>query len=521
MLKGRDVLIIGAREGGYGASIASALVRAGSTVWATTLTPDDPTERAFFDSLGARLVAVPLKYEAGERGRVAADLAAVEAWLKEQGVVRLAAIVHAVAGGFARQPAVMKAVGDILRGKHRFSDLATLVKREVYYVNAGSFADTVKGLAGLIDQETHVVALTYRGSLPYFIAETKRYLEDLGRRMARRGWRTLLAALPEAWTQSSQFFTGIEVAVMHNYVESLHEATAVSDDMAPAFARMRDDLARLEGFDAVLDELRVFFADRWSEISPSAEQGAVYSIVQELYARMRNSGTFPIMRRAVEAISNYVREASATILVRELIEKGGYEPGDVRQVRYRDLTGATEVSPALQLDQRVRVPGPIRRWVTYDKDEVRRTLHMYGEHFLFLDRVIMETGVLRDGGTGFGCFTVPGPDENPIMKDHFVGMPLFGGHLQMEAVAQFGTFMLLKCLGNQKVVPILTGTEFPDLNTMAPPGEKLSMMGIIRLHEKRLLTLEAFIENRYARSKGIIRGMILSERIVRKMTSSF
>jgi len=146
---------------------------------------------------------------------------------------------------------------------------------------------------------------------------------------------------------------------------------------------------------------------------------------------------------------------------------------------------------------------------------------MYGRNFLFLDRVIMETGEMRDGGMGFGSFTVPGPDENPIMKDHFVGMPLFGGHLQMEAVAQFGTFMLLKCLGDQKAVPILTGTEFPDLNTMAPPGEKLSMMGIIRLHEKRLLTLEAFIENRYARSKGLIRGMILSERLVRKMVSSF
>ncbi len=91
----------------------------------------------------------------------------------------------------------------------------------------------------------------------------------------------------------------------------------------------------------------------------------------------------------------------------------------------------------------------------------------------------------------------------------------------MEAVAQFGTFMLLKLLKDKKVVPILTGTEFPDLNTMAPPGEKLRMQGIIRIREKRNLTLEAWIENRFARSKGTIRGMILSERVVRKMMSSF
>ncbi|MCA1959431.1 MAG: hypothetical protein LDL33_01450 [Desulfomonile sp.] len=521
MLKGKDVLVIGAREGGYGASIARAFVRAGATVWATTLTPEDLKERAFFDGLGARLVEVPLKFEAGAREKVAADLATIEAWLKERGVERLTAVVHAVAGGFARQPAVMKAVGDILKGKQQFSDLATLVKREVYYVNAGSFPDTVNGLAGLIDGETHLVALTYRGSLPYFIAETKRYLEDLGLRMARNGRRTLLAALPEAWTQSSQFFTGIEVAVMYNYVEALHGATDVSEETAPAFALMREAVGRLEGFDRVLDELRVFFAERWREITPSADQAQVYAIVQELYGRMRNDGTFPIMRRAVEAVSDFVREASATILVRDLIEAGAYEPGDIRQVHYANLTRKATISAMPRLEPRVRVPGPIRRWVTYEKDEVRRTLNMYGKNFLFLDRVIMETGEVRDGGMGFGSFTVPGPDENPIMKDHFVGMPLFGGHLQMEAVAQFGTFMLLKCLSDQKAVPILTGTEFPDLNTMAPPGEKLSMMGIIRLHEKRLLTLEAFIENRYARSKGIIRGMILSERLVRKMVSSF
>ena len=146
---------------------------------------------------------------------------------------------------------------------------------------------------------------------------------------------------------------------------------------------------------------------------------------------------------------------------------------------------------------------------------------MYGPTFLFVDRVVMEMGALRDGMLGFASFTVPTPEENPIMGDHFVGMPLFGGHLQMEAVAQFGTFMLLRLLKDQRLVPILTGTEFPDLNTMAPPGEKLTIKGTILIKEKRNLTLDACIENRFARSKGTVRGMLLSERLVRKMMSSF
>ena len=133
----------------------------------------------------------------------------------------------------------------------------------------------------------------------------------------------------------------------------------------------------------------------------------------------------------------------------------------------------------------------------------------------------MESGDFRNGMMGFGRFTVPTPEENPILKDHFVGMPLFGGHLQMEAVAQFGTFMIMKLLKDRRLVPILTGTEFPDLNTMAPPGETLTMVGVIGFTDKRDLWMEAFIENRFARSKGLIRGMVLNERVVRKMTASF
>jgi 3-hydroxymyristoyl/3-hydroxydecanoyl-(acyl carrier protein) dehydratase len=146
---------------------------------------------------------------------------------------------------------------------------------------------------------------------------------------------------------------------------------------------------------------------------------------------------------------------------------------------------------------------------------------MYGENFLFLDRVIMEKADLYDGFHGYARFTVPTPEQNPILRDHLVGMPLFAGHLQMEAVAQFAAFMVLKLLKDRKLMPILTGTEFPELNTMAPPGETLTMKGTIAIPEKRNLVLDAFIENRYARSKGKIRGMVLNERVVRKMLAAF
>lgn len=521
MLDGKDILVIGAREGGYGGSIADAALHAGARVFGTTLNPEDPREQTYFKDLGVTLIDVPLRFESNRREQVFRDLARIEGRLREHGVERLDAIIHTVAGGFPRQPSVMKAVGDILKGHSTFFDMATAVKGDVYYVNAGSFDDTIQGLSGLTDEKTHLVALTYRGELPYFIAHTKRYLERLARRRARNGKRTLIAAMPEAWTQSSQFFTGIEIAVMLNYLEDLQGRSARADDPSSAFARMEQSLSQIEGIEALLKELRVFMKEKWHSISPSADQGDVYRTVQELFVPMRREGRFSTLRRSVEVVSDYVREASGEILVRELIGAGGYNPGDVRQIRYRDLIGGTGIENAAPLNEKARPRGRAREWITYEKEQILQTLNMYGENFLFLDRVVMEAGELYDGGMGFGSFTVPTPDENPIMKDHFVGMPLFGGHLQMEAVAQFGTFMLLKCLEGRKLFPILTGTEFPDLNTMAPPGEKLTMMGIIHMPEKRHLTLEAYIENRYARSKGTIRGMILTERVVRKMMSSF
>lgn len=521
MLEGKDILVIGARAGGYGASIAQAALNAGARVFGTTLDPTDAREREFFNDLGAILLEVPLKYDAERRDTVFDQLAGVETRLKDLGVSRLHAVIHAVAGGFPRQPSVMKSVGDILRGKQDFNDLSTGVKRNVYYVNAQSFEDTVKGLEGITDGETHFMALTYRGDLPYFISPTKAYLEKRAVRLADQGKRTVISALPEAWTQSSQFFTGIEIAVVHHYLTELQDSTDTSDDLAPAFASMKSSLAELEGVDEAIEQVKRFIEAKWNDITASDSQQVLFESVDELFGKMRKMGTFSSLRRCVEIISDYVREAAGNRVIKDLINEGGYKPGDVKQVFFKDLNGLTPILDAKPRKEPLKPPSGRQGWVVYEKDEIRKTLSMYGDSFLFLDRVAMETGEVREGAMGFGSFTVPTPEENPIMKDHFVGMPLFGGHLQMEAVAQFGTFLILKALKDKKLVPILTGTEFPDLNTMAPPGEKLSMRGIIHFSGKRNLMMEAFIENRYARSKGVLRGMFLNPRLVKKMMSSF
>jgi len=521
MLAGKNFLIIGARAGGYGAAIAKEALKAGANVFGTTLNPDDPREKLFFKEIGTTLIDVPLRYDVDKRDQVFDQLKRIQCWFKDNGVYSLDAIVHTVAGGFPRQPSVMKAVSDILKGRLTFSDLATAVKRNVYYVNAGSFDDTINALSGITNENTQFVALSYRGNLPYFISPTKKYLEKIAIIQARKGKQTLIAALPEAWTQSSQFFTGIEIAVLHNYLQDLSTASEISSDLKQPYTRMRELLAQTKGLDKVVEELQQVMNNEWASVNASTELSSLSGIVQGLFTNLREKGIFHALRASVEIISDYVREASAVRLVNELIGESKYQPGDVRQIFYRDLLGNTPIGLAKPREETKHTPGRKRRWLFFDKEEIAKTLNMYGKNFLFLDHVVMEDSEMYDGFIGYACFVVPSPDENPILKDHFVGMPLFGGHLQMEAVAQFGTFLILQASKDKRLIPILTGTEFPDLNTMAPPGEKLTMMGVIRIPEKRTLSLEAFIENRFARSKGTIRGMVLNERLVRKMVASF
>ncbi len=521
MLEGNAILVIGARDGGYGASIAHAAATAGAHVYGTTLNPKDPREQEFFKGINVKLLDVPLKFDVDKRSAALDTLKTVQARLRDHGVERLDAVIHTVAGGFPRQPSVMKAVADILKGVSTFSDMATQVKRNVYYVNGTSFEDMVQGLDGIGYEGTRYLALTYRGRLPYFISSTKKHLEKLAVKLARSGRNTLIAALPEAWTQSSQFFTGIEIAVLHNYWRDLHGRDCVSEDLAPAFARMEGALAEIQGLADLVSGLTPFLEGKWSELGPDSDTAKFAGLVQGLFKQLRSDGTFPVLRRCVEVISDFVREACGVIVVRDFLSGGKYQPGDVRQVHYSDLAGMTPIGLASPREEKPAVAAVSGKWIHYGKEEVRKTLDMYGENFLFLDTVTMEEGPFHDGFRGYATFVVPRPAQNPILRDHFVNMPLFGGHLQMEAVAQFGTFMILKLLQAKKLIPILTGTEFPDLNTMAPPGEKLTIMGIIHIPEKRRVRLEAFIENRFARSKGYISGMLLNERLMRKMMASF
>jgi len=346
MLQGKNILVIGARAGGYGASIARAAVQAGAKVFGTSLTPADPREQAFFAEIGVTLIDIPLRYGWEDRPNLFQALESIEGWFRDRGITRLDAIIHTVAGGFPRQPSVMKAVGDILKGNQTFFDMATAVKRNVYYVNATSFEDTVKGLSGLTDGETQFLALTYRGDLPYFIAHTKKCLEDVGTRLARKGQRSLIVALPEAWTQSSQFFAGIDIAVLNNYLRDLQGRQSMADEIAPAFAKMESDLSEVQGLSQLVHDMETFRREQWSRIDHTSDVAELSRVVGELYARLRKEGPFPVLRRAVEIISDFVREASAFIVVREFLAGGKYHPGDVRQVYYRDLLGTTHIGLA-------------------------------------------------------------------------------------------------------------------------------------------------------------------------------
>lgn len=521
MLENKNVLIIGARAGGYGEGIARASAKAGAAVFGTTLNPEDPREVAFFRDLGVSLVEIPLRYDADKRASVQKCCHDIGQYLKDRGVDKLDAVVHTVAGGFPRQPSVMKAVGDILKGKQTFSDMATSVRKNIYYVNAISFQDTIAGLKDVCDDRSQYLALTYRGGLPYFIADTKKHLERTASRLAREGKRTLIVALPEAWTQSSQFFTGIELAIVYNYLQIRDISKNVPQDMKESFERMENSLSGLKGWNAVLEYLAKYLDEQWANISGSGDVALLWNKVQELFSKMRKDGTFPVMRKAVEFISDFVKAASGIIIAREFLGANNFKEGEIRQVFCHHFVRTADI-PCASQRQELASPAVVRRnWIEYDKEEIRQTLKMYGANFLFLDKVVMEAGSFRSGLMGLGKYTVPSAEENPILRDHFVGMPLFGGHLQMEAVAQLGTFMIMKLLKDRRLVPILTGTEFPDLNTMAPPGETLTFVGVMGFTNKRDLWLDAFIENRYARSKGIIRGMVLNERVVRKMTASF
>ena len=78
MLQGKDVLVVGAREGGYGSSIGRALARAGARVFGTSLDPENPKERAFFQSASITLLPIPLRFDSDRRNSVFKSLGQIQ-----------------------------------------------------------------------------------------------------------------------------------------------------------------------------------------------------------------------------------------------------------------------------------------------------------------------------------------------------------------------------------------------------------------------------------------------------------
>jgi NAD(P)-dependent dehydrogenase (short-subunit alcohol dehydrogenase family) len=85
MLEGNTILVIGARAGGYGASIAYAAASAGAEVYGTTLNPEDAREQEFFKSINVKLLDVPLKFDVDKRSATLETLKAVQTRLRDHG----------------------------------------------------------------------------------------------------------------------------------------------------------------------------------------------------------------------------------------------------------------------------------------------------------------------------------------------------------------------------------------------------------------------------------------------------
>ncbi len=121
-----------------------------------------------------------------------------------------------------------------------------------------------------------------------------------------------------------------------------------------------------------------------SAINDESDLGHLSRIVQGLFTGLRNKGTFPTLRRAVEIVSDFVREASAATVTREFLDGNKYQAGDVRQVFYRDLLGGTSIGLAKQREREIRRPSKGGKWICYEKDEIRQTSACTGKTFFSL-----------------------------------------------------------------------------------------------------------------------------------------
>lgn len=118
----------------------------------------------------------------------------------------------------------------------------------------------------------------------------------------------------------------------------------------------------------------------------------------------------------------------------------------------------------------------------FDRNQLLRILP-YGEKFLFLDEGI----VLDSENHGRGTYIVPLPEDNEIIRCHFPDLPLFPGHLQMEAVAQLAALVFLVKYGTsgKMTMPVLT-TSYGELNTIAQPGDVIGLYANVIVKGKKV-----------------------------------
>jgi len=98
----------------------------------------------------------------------------------------------------------------------------------------------------------------------------------------------------------------------------------------------------------------------------------------------------------------------------------------------------------------------------------------HGPEFRFLDRII----ALDPGQTGTGEYTVRG--DEPFLRGHFPGQPIFPGVLLVEAAAQ-----LAGCVAQSdpQVPPLanlrLTGIKGAKILGTAKPGETITLQAAV------------------------------------------
>lgn len=135
------------------------------------------------------------------------------------------------------------------------------------------------------------------------------------------------------------------------------------------------------------------------------------------------------------------------------------------KIIHRLVGGTRQVQPALRT---------LTRTMPHDQ-ELRSLPH--GPEFRFIEKLI----VLEPGVSGSATYLITG--EEPFLKGHFPGNPLWPGVLMIEAIAQLGGVIAQSDPAHEKLVDLrLTSVKNAKILGTTPPGA--------------LLTIEATVEGR-------------------------